>query len=95
MERLGESEDESRYHTIVDRYNKVKSSEDTNNIDFYVRSLSHYSRNFRIRILDNIVEVLMIENDITNMENEGLIYRIATGLGIFGWSIERSLPTAV
>ena len=93
IEWFGEGEDEAQYCTIIDRYNKVKLSEDVNNIDFYVRSLSYHSRNFRIRILNCIVDVLMIENSIPDIEDKDLIYRIAGGLGILGWSIEGSPQT--
>jgi hypothetical protein len=90
VELFGRDNDEVEYSIIIDRYNKIKSSNDVNNIDFYVRSLSYYSHDFRIRILNSIVDVLMIENNITDIENEDLIYRIAGGLGIFGWSVDCS-----
>ena len=93
VELFGKNNDETEYSTIIDRYNKVKSSIDVNNIDFYVRSMSYYSLDFRIRILNSIVDVLMIENSIADIENEDLIYRIAGGLGIFDWSVEYSPQT--
>ena len=90
IEQFGENDDETEYRTIVDRYNKVKASRDANNLDFYVRSLSYHSHNFKIRILNSVIDVLTIENSIEDIENEDLIYRIAGGLGIFGWSVDCS-----
>ncbi len=90
IEQFGENDDEIEYRIIVDRYNKVKARRDANNLDFYVRSLSYHSYNFKIRILDSVVDVLMIENSVADIENEDLIYRIAGGLGVFDWSVECS-----